>query len=116
MSKKAKTATDRGDRCSWHGQEEQVLMDKRALEDCGGNMLAAEFGQEVTYPGSAVKGNEPEPLMKIDEAAALLNITRARAYALARMRLLPVVSLGRQKRVSRAALERFIADGGKALP
>jgi len=56
-------------------------------------------------------------LLKMDEVAGLLNITTARAYALCRLRILPgVVSLGRQKRVSRAALEQFIADGGRELP
>lgn len=60
---------------------------------------------------------QPE-FLTIEEAAALLRIGRTSAYALAREwretggeRGLPVIELGRQLRVPRAALESLHAEG-----
>jgi excisionase family DNA binding protein len=55
-------------------------------------------------------------LLKIPEAAEILGVTTARAYALARNGTLPTIALGRQLRVSSAALQQFIAQGVKGLP
>lgn len=57
-----------------------------------------------------------EQLMTIGEAARVLAISESHAYQLAKTGVLPVVRVGRRVRVSRGALERFIADGGKDLP
>lgn len=57
-----------------------------------------------------------EQLMTISEAARVLSISESHCYSLAKAGVLPVVRVGRRVRVSRGALERFIADGGKDLP
>jgi excisionase family DNA binding protein len=54
-------------------------------------------------------------LRRIPEVARELDVSVPRAYALVREGLLPAVRLGRQVRVSEAALRRFISDGGKGL-
>lgn len=55
-------------------------------------------------------------LLSLREVAEILSVTPARAAALARENLLPVVRLGRQIRVHPEQLQRFIENGGKALP
>ena len=55
-------------------------------------------------------------LITIAEVAQLLGISRGRAYELVRARVLPAVHLGRQIRVARRQLQRFIDEGGRSLP
>ena len=54
-------------------------------------------------------------LRRIHFVAQELDVSIPRAYALIREGLLPAVRIGRQVRVADAALEQFIADGGKGL-
>jgi len=54
-------------------------------------------------------------LMTVHEVAELLRLRPARAYELARLGLIPTVRIGRQIRVSSAALMDFINTGGRAL-
>ena len=54
-------------------------------------------------------------LLSADQTGALLGVSRGRVYELARLGILPHVRLGRQVRVSREALENFIAQGGCGL-
>ena len=58
----------------------------------------------------------PVQLLTIREVAALLRVPTARAYALARADLLPVVRIGRQIRIDEAALRGWISRGGQPLP
>jgi excisionase family DNA binding protein len=55
-------------------------------------------------------------LLTLEQLAEVFGVTYARAAELARENVIPVVRLGPQIRVDPNALERFIADGGKALP
>ena len=55
-------------------------------------------------------------LIDVEDAATILGVTPSRFYALARAGIVPVVHLGRQLRVDPKALERWIQEGGKALP
>jgi len=55
-------------------------------------------------------------LLTIPEVAQRLRVREARAYELARNKVIPVVYVGRQVRVDEAALQRWIAQGGQALP
>ena len=55
-------------------------------------------------------------LLTVDEVSDLLRVHRGRVYELVRAGGLPVVRLGRQIRVSGEALERWIEQGGQALP
>ena len=55
-------------------------------------------------------------LLTVDEVSDVLRVHRGRIYELARAGALPVVRLGRQIRVSGEALERWIEQGGYALP
>jgi excisionase family DNA binding protein len=57
-----------------------------------------------------------ESLLTAPQVAVLLQVPKARVYQLAREGLLPSVRIGRQIRVSAGALEKWIADGGRALP
>jgi excisionase family DNA binding protein len=54
-------------------------------------------------------------LVKVEEVAEVLNVTRQRAYELIRRNMIPgVVRLGRQVRVDLEELEEWIKRGGKA--
>lgn len=55
------------------------------------------------------------PLLTIAEVAQLLSVSRARAYALARSNIVPVVRLGRQVRVHPERLQEFLREGGADL-
>jgi excisionase family DNA binding protein len=55
-------------------------------------------------------------LMTLDEAAKILGVTYHRAAELGRDGLIPIVRLGRQVRVDPQSLDKFISQGGKALP
>lgn len=50
------------------------------------------------------------PLLTVPEAAALLRISRNKAYELVRLHLIPAVRLGRSIRIPRQALEGWILD------
>ena len=54
-------------------------------------------------------------LLRIDDVAELLDVSRARAYDLVREGLLPVVRLGRQVRVDPNKLEAWLDAGGIGL-
>ena len=54
-------------------------------------------------------------LLRIDDVADLLDVSRARAYELVREGLLPVVRLGRQIRVDPSKLEAWLDAGGVGL-
>ncbi len=54
-------------------------------------------------------------LLRIDDVAELLDVSRARAYELVREGLLPVVRLGRQIRVDPSKLEAWLDAGGIGL-
>lgn len=53
-------------------------------------------------------------LLTIPQVAEQLQITRFRAYELARAGMIPIVRLGRQIRVDPVKLEAWIAGGGQA--
>ncbi len=55
------------------------------------------------------------PLLTIPEAATILRVTVARAYALTRSGALPVVRIGRQLRVASKMLDEYIERGGHVL-
>ncbi len=54
-------------------------------------------------------------LLRIDDVAEVLDVSRARAYELVREGLLPVVRLGRQVRVDPSKLEAWLDAGGIGL-
>ena len=54
-------------------------------------------------------------LLRVPQAAEVLNVSDDRTYALIRRGLLPAVRLGnKQIRVDPDALQRFIRDGGRS--
>lgn len=55
-------------------------------------------------------------LLRVPEVARLLEVPEARIYELVRLGTLPAVHLGRQVRLPEEALQRFIEEGGQALP
>lgn len=55
-------------------------------------------------------------LMRADEVAILLDLSRDRVYSLARQGIIPCVQIGRQVRFSQDQLSDFITSGGKKLP
>lgn len=55
-------------------------------------------------------------LLTAKEVARLFNTSEARVQDLARQGLLPSISLGRQRRFDSAKLERWLDEGGQALP
>lgn len=57
----------------------------------------------------------PDRLLGADEAAKYLAVKRFRIYELARTGIVPSVRLGRQLRFAPAALDAFIAQGGRPL-
>jgi excisionase family DNA binding protein len=54
-------------------------------------------------------------LLRMDEVAAYLDVTLARAYELVRQGVVPAVRIGRQIRVDPDRLEQWVAQGGRAL-
>ena len=54
-------------------------------------------------------------LLTIAEVAAVLRVSRLRAYELVRRGFIPAIRIGRQLRVAEDALAAFIEDGGKGL-
>lgn len=54
-------------------------------------------------------------LLRINEVAEILKVSRWRAYELARIGRIPVVRIGRQVRVNAAALDAWIEAGGSPL-
>jgi excisionase family DNA binding protein len=62
---------------------------------------------------------EREALISVEEAAALLNVSKYTLYDMARGGLLPegvVVRIGRRVRVNPTALDAFIRAGGCTWP
>lgn len=53
---------------------------------------------------------EPPELLRVAEAAALLGLSRSRVYQLSAANVIPVVHIGRQVRVPKAALLRWIEE------
>ena len=54
-------------------------------------------------------------LLKVSEAARILDVSEARAYELLRTGLLPCVRIGRQIRLNPDRLREFIESGGQGL-
>lgn len=57
-----------------------------------------------------------DQLMTVREVSSVLQISEDRVYSLVREQVLDSVRLGRSIRFSKASLEEFISNGGKALP
>ena len=57
-----------------------------------------------------------ESLLSAADVAHRLGLTTSRVYGLVRMKMLPVVRIGRQVRFDGAAIEAWIEAGGTALP
>lgn len=55
-------------------------------------------------------------LITADEAARFLGVNRGMVYRMARQGLLPNVRFGRILRFEKAALVKWVQDGGQALP
>ena len=55
-------------------------------------------------------------MLRVDEVAAQLRVSRAHIYSLAREGLIPTVRVGRHVRVPVDALAAFIEGGGKGWP
>lgn len=55
-----------------------------------------------------------EKLLKVAEAAGFLDLSEYQVLLYAREGILPSVRLGRQVRFSKAVLDEFIANGGRA--
>jgi excisionase family DNA binding protein len=53
-------------------------------------------------------------LLTAKQVAHILQVTTARVYEMSRLRLLPVVRMGRQVRFEEGALQSWIAQGGTA--
>jgi excisionase family DNA binding protein len=58
-------------------------------------------------------GQSKSLLLRIPETAALLGLSRTKVYELIRAGILPTVPWAGDKRVSRVALERLVANGMK---
>jgi excisionase family DNA binding protein len=62
-----------------------------------------------------IPANDERPLLlRVDEAAALLGISRSHTYELISAGALPVVRMGKSVRIGRAALERWVEQEGSA--
>lgn len=55
-------------------------------------------------------GSEPPLLLRAEEAARLLGLGRSTMFGLLAAGALPAIRVGRSVRVSRAAVEKFIAE------
>src|SRR5258708_14955101 len=79
----------------------------------------AQLGAGLVLPAanwSSGPSEEPERLLTLPQVAEVLGIPEDRAYDLARRRELPVVTIGRYKRVRASAVRYFIgANEQRAL-
>jgi len=57
-----------------------------------------------------------EQLVMAADVAAKLQVTEARVFELARMKLLPCVRIGRQVRFVPEQINAWVQNGGQALP
>lgn len=55
-------------------------------------------------------------LLKVKDVAEMFVVSKDCVYTLACEQIIPSVRLGRSLRFSRESMERFIAEGGRALP
>lgn len=55
-------------------------------------------------------------LLRVEEVAEALGVTKSRVYDLVRAGLLPAVRLGRQIRIDEEALRDWVRKGGQAWP
>ena len=55
-------------------------------------------------------------LLSVEEVSQLLGVGTGRCYELVRENLIPSVKLGRQVRIDAMQLDKWINDGGQALP
>jgi excisionase family DNA binding protein len=81
----------------------------------GGDFLCAELST-VGLNYTKVEVIKMRRLLKIYQAAEIMDVPVERAYALARDGILPVVHLGRQIRIAPEQFEEWIKNGGQALP
>lgn len=56
----------------------------------------------------------PTKLLKLADVAKILDVSEARAYAMAREGIIPVVRMGKQIRVDPEALRTWIQNGGQS--
>jgi len=64
-----------------------------------------------------IKRQQSSPrVLTCPDVAALLNVSEARVYELARMRLLPSVRLGRSVRFLETEVLDWLAEGGAKFP
>ena len=70
----------------------------------------------LTVSDSHGSSNQARRLLRIEEVASILDVSRGRAYELARAGILPVVRLGRQLRVDPRSLDAFLQGGGEVVP
>lgn len=66
--------------------------------------------------GQVGKGIRLRRLLRIEEVAEVLDVSRARAYELARTGILPVVRVGRQVRIDPDRFREWIDSGGGLAP
>ena len=64
---------------------------------------------------NALSKDAPTKLLRVHEVAEILDVSRARVYELANLKLLPVIRLGRQIRIDPRALRTLIAEGGRSF-
>ena len=76
--------------------------------------ITAQLERTATYAGKQSDAPAPTALLTADAVAARTGLSKQRIYELVRQKRLPHVKIGRQVRVSPAALEKWIADGGAA--
>lgn len=62
------------------------------------------------------KPESRKPLLTMEQAAKILNVTYYRMADLVRQNVVPAVRLGRQVRIDPDAFDEFIRGGGKSLP
>lgn len=64
----------------------------------------------------AMLSQELRRLHRVPEVARILDTTDQRVYEMLRQGILPGVRMGRQVRIDRVALEKFIENGGQSYP
>jgi excisionase family DNA binding protein len=57
--------------------------------------------------------DEPTLLLRVEQAASLLGVSRSQLYMLINEGVIPVVKFGKSARISRVALEEWIADNSR---
>jgi excisionase family DNA binding protein len=87
-----------------------MIENRAALRARSGRQPAEELRDVTRGAGQAVGAPVTRGLLRVEEAAEWLGLSRTKAYELVYRGVLPSVTIGRSRRVPVAALQTFVDE------